>query len=135
MKLSHLQNTCRKWLSPDGYETKTRYQLTQIESSVEPITKLCQISGKMFLANGMKGSPQRVFYITNYGIDPFELRDLDTIGTTTSDNYFMITSGLTGCSETVQAIGNNIGTRGEVDGNPSFNSFQGERLDPCKSHI
>jgi hypothetical protein len=50
MKLSHLQNPRRERLSSHGYETKSRYQLTQIKAPVESIAKFCQIPWGMFLA-------------------------------------------------------------------------------------
>lgn len=123
MKLSQLQNACWKWLSPYCYETKTCYQLSQIEASVEPVTKLCQIPMEMFLADGMKGSPQRVLYVADDGIDPLELRDLDAGRAAAGDDYRVVIPGSAEGLEAAQAIGNNLGTRSQMVGSPCINSF------------
>jgi hypothetical protein len=86
MNLSHLQDPCRAGLISHGYETKSRYQLTQIKAPVELITKFCQIPRGMFIADGMEGSSQRVIHITDNGADPLEFRNLDTIRATSRDD-------------------------------------------------
>lgn len=86
MKLSHLQSPCWEGLSPHCYETKTRYQLAQIKTPVEPITKFCQVPVEVFLTDGMKCSSQRVLWIADNGVKPLEFRDFDTIRTTSADD-------------------------------------------------
>ena len=99
MKLSHFQNMCWKRSSPDGHKTKARYQLAQIKTPVEPITKLCEIPMEMLLADSMKGTSQRVFHVTDDGINPFELWDLNTVRAAAGKNYLVYMAGSADCLE------------------------------------
>jgi hypothetical protein len=126
MKLSHLQNPRRERLSSHGYETKSRYQLAQIKAPVEPITKFCQIPGEMFFADSMAGSSQRVLHVTDYGVDPFEFRDLHTFRATSGDDCGMVIASSANGIEATKAIGDNVGFWSQMMSSPSFNSFQGE---------
>lgn len=124
MKLSHLQNPCWERSGPDSNEAKTRDQLAQIEASVEPITKLREISMEMLLADGMKGPSQRVLDVADDGVDPLELGDLDTVRAAAGDDFPVLVAGRAERIETAQTIGDNRATGSKMVGGPGCNRFQ-----------
>jgi hypothetical protein len=80
----------------------------------------------MFFADGMKGSSQRVFHVTNDGVYPCELRNFATGRIASGDDHRVVVPSPADCLETFQSIGNNMGAWGQMAGCPCINSFQGE---------
>ena len=113
----------RNWWSSNGYIAKTRDHLPQIEAPVETITKLGKIPVKIFLADCMKGTAQRVFDVTNDGVDPIELWNLYTFRSATGNNHGMIMPGLLNGRETAQPIGDYVATRRKMASRPVIDGF------------
>ena len=123
MKLSNFQNSSREGLHSHGYEIKPCYQLPQIETPVEPVGKLCEISQEMFLTDCMKCLSQRVLHIADNGDEPLELSDLYIVRASTNDDRNMVIPSSANFFEAAKTICNNIRSGSYMLVSPGFNSF------------
>ncbi len=80
----------------------------------------------MFFTDGMKSSMKRFLNITDDGVYPFKVRDLDAFGATTSYDCCMLISELFKNAKAPQAIRNKCTTWCKMNISPCFYRILGK---------